>query len=611
MVLMTHETRVTEIRKTKVKTVKASELRNRYLEFFKAKKHAIISSASLLPENDPTVLFTSAGMHPLVPYLLGQPHPEGKRLTSVQKCMRTTDIEEVGDTTHLTFFEMLGNWSLNDYWKKEAISWSFEFLTSKKHLGFNPDKLSVTVFAGDKDAPRDEESAEIWKSLGIPEERIYYLSKDENWWDPAGTTGPCGPDTEMFIEVDAIPKCGPYCRPGCSCGHFVEVWNDVFMYYNKKIDGTYEVMNRRNIDTGMGVERTTAMLQEVPTVFDTELFLPLINRIKEMSSVESPDEHQMRLMRIIADHVKSAVMIMADDRKIAPSNVEAGYVVRRLLRKAIHSADRLEIREGFLNALADDVIDIYKDVYDEVVRNKEFIHQNLSVEERKFRKTLNKALRKLERILQETGTITGEDAFLLFTSFGLPIEMTREIAVENGIKVDMIEFQQQFEHHREISRTATQGKFKGGLADHSEEITRLHTATHLLQAALRKVLGNQVQQNGSNITKERLRFDFTFDRKLTPEEVKKVERLVNEIISKDIKVVRRMMPYDDAIAAGALGFFKENYGDIVSVYSVDDFSMELCGGPHVEHTGVLGTFKITKQEKIGAGLMRIKAVLNS
>jgi alanyl-tRNA synthetase len=611
MVLMTHETRVTEIRKTKVKTVKASELRNRYLEFFKAKKHAIISSASLLPENDPTVLFTSAGMHPLVPYLLGQPHPEGKRLTSVQKCMRTTDIEEVGDTTHLTFFEMLGNWSLNDYWKKEAISWSFEFLTSKKHLGFNPDKLSVTVFAGDKDAPRDEESAEIWKSLGIPEERIYYLSKDENWWDPAGTTGPCGPDTEMFIEVDAIPKCGPDCRPGCSCGHFVEVWNDVFMYYNKKIDGTYEVMNRRNIDTGMGVERTTAMLQEVPTVFDTELFLPLINRIKEMSSVESPDEHQMRLMRIIADHVKSAVMIMADDRKIAPSNVEAGYVVRRLLRKAIHSADRLEIREGFLNALADDVIDIYKDVYDEVVRNKEFIHQNLSVEERKFRKTLNKALRKLERILQETGTITGEDAFLLFTSFGLPIEMTREIAVENGIKVDMIEFQQQFEHHREISRTATQGKFKGGLADHSEEITRLHTATHLLQAALRKVLGNQVQQNGSNITKERLRFDFTFDRKLTPEEVKKVERLVNEIISKDIKVVRRMMPYDDAIAAGALGFFKENYGDIVSVYSVDDFSMELCGGPHVEHTGVLGTFKITKQEKIGAGLMRIKAVLNS
>lgn len=611
MVLMAHETRVTETCETKVKTVKASELRKRYLEFFKAKKHAIIPSASLMPENDPTVLFTSAGMHPLVPYLLGQPHPEGKRLTSVQKCMRTTDIEEVGDTTHLTFFEMLGNWSLNDYWKEEAISWSFEFLTSKEHLGFNPDKLSVTVFAGDKDASRDEESAEIWKSLGIPEERIYYLAKDENWWGPAGTTGPCGPDTEMFIEVDEIPRCGPDCRPGCSCGHFVEVWNDVFLYYNKKIDGTYEVMNRRNIDTGMGVERTTAMLQGVPTVFDTELFLPLINKIKEMSSVESPDEHQTQLMRIVADHVKSAVMIMADDRKISPSNVEAGYVVRRLLRKAIHSADRLEIKEGFLNALADIVIDIYKDVYDEVVRNKEFILQNLMTEERKFRKTLNKALRKLERILQETDTITGEDAFLLFTSFGLPVEMTREIAVENGIKVDMVEFQREFEHHREISRTATQGKFKGGLADHSEEITRLHTATHLLQAALRKVLGTQVQQNGSNITRDRLRFDFTFDRKLTPEEIKEVERLVNDVISEDIKVVRRMMPYDDAIAAGALGFFKENYGDIVSVYSVDDFSMELCGGPHVEHTGVLGTFKITKQEKIGAGLMRIKAVLKS
>ncbi|MCK5151833.1 MAG: alanine--tRNA ligase [Candidatus Thorarchaeota archaeon] len=589
--------------------MKAKELRKKYLAFFKEKKHAVITSSSLMPENDPTVLFTSAGMHPLVPYLLGEPHPEGNRLANCQKCVRTTDIDEVGDTTHLTFFEMLGNWSLNDYWKKEAITWSYEFLTSKKYLGFDVDKLSVTVFAGDEDAPRDEESAEAWKSLGIPEERIYYLPKDDNWWGPAGTTGPCGPDTEMFIEVDEIPRCGNNCRPGCSCGHYVEVWNDVFMYYDKKEDGTYVEMERRNIDTGMGVERTTAMLQGVPTVFDTDLFLPLINRIKEMANIEEPDEKQTRLLRVVADHVKSAVMIMADDRKVGPSNVEAGYIVRRLIRKAIHSADILSIEQGFMKELADITIEMYKDVYDEVERNKDFVYQNLADEEKKFRKTLSKALKKLHKILDETGTITGEDGFLLFTSFGLPIEMTREIAVENGIDVDMEDFTKQFEHHREISRTATQGKFKGGLADHSEEITQFHTATHLLQSALRKVLGNEVTQNGSNITKERLRFDFTFDRKLTPEEVKQVEDLVNEVIGKDLAVTQTFMPYDEAIGKGALAFFRENYGETVSVYSVGDFSIELCGGPHVETTGKLGKFRIAKQKKIGAGIMRIRAVL--
>ena len=589
--------------------MKAKELRKKYLAFFKEKKHAVIASSSLMPENDPTVLFTSAGMHPLVPYLLGEPHPEGNRLANCQKCVRTTDIDEVGDTTHLTFFEMLGNWSLNDYWKKEAITWSYEFLTSKKYLGFDVDKLSVTVFAGDEDAPRDEESAEAWKSLGIPEERIYYLPKDDNWWGPAGTTGPCGPDTEMFIEVDEIPRCGNNCRPGCSCGHYVEVWNDVFMYYDKKEDGTYVEMERRNIDTGMGVERTTAMLQGVPTVFDTDLFLPLINRIKEMANIEEPDEKQTRLLRVVADHVKSAVMIMADDRKVGPSNVEAGYIVRRLIRKAIHSADILSIEQGFMKELADITIEMYKDVYDEVERNKDFVYQNLADEEKKFRKTLSKALKKLHKILDETGTITGEDGFLLFTSFGLPIEMTREIAVENGIDVDMEDFTKQFEHHREISRTATQGKFKGGLADHSEEITQFHTATHLLQSALRKVLGNEVTQNGSNITKERLRFDFTFDRKLTPEEVKQVEDLVNEVIGKDLAVTQTFMPYDEAIGKGALAFFRENYGETVSVYSVGDFSIELCGGPHVETTGKLGKFRIAKQKKIGAGIMRIRAVL--
>ncbi len=589
--------------------MKIDELRSKYLEFFRQRGHAVIPSASLLPENDPTVLFTTAGMHPLVPFLLGEPHPKGKRLTNCQKCIRTTDIDSVGDTVHLTFFEMLGNWSLGDYWKREAITWSYEFLTSRDWLGFDPERLYVTVFAGDDDAPRDTESAEIWKSLGIPEERIYYLPKEDNWWGPAGTTGPCGPCTEMFIEIDEIPKCGPDCRPGCSCGHFVEVWNDVFMEYNKRADGTYEPLKQRNVDTGMGVERTAAMLQRVPTVYDTEAFRPLIDKIKELSPREQFSEDDEVLCRIIADHTKAAVMIMADDARISPSNVEQGYVVRRLLRKAILSAERLGIESGFLTVLADIVIQMYRHVYDETERNRDFVMQNLVDEERKFRKTLGKALRRLERIIETNGTVTGKDAFLLFTSFGLPLEITREIAEEKGISIDMDEFRREFEHHREISRTATQGKFKGGLADHSEEITKLHTATHLLQAALRKVLGESVRQMGSNITRERLRFDFTFPRKLTPEEIKQVEDLVNDVIRRDLPVKREVMPYDEAIASGALAFFRDVYGDEVSVYSVGDFSREVCGGPHVEHTGVLGRFKITKQKKIGAGLMRIKAVL--
>ena len=586
--------------------MKISELRSMYLEFFKERGHTVIASASLIPEDDPSALFTSAGMHPLVPYLLGQPHPQGKRLTNVQKCLRTTDIEDVGDTTHLTFFEMLGNWSLGDYWKKQAITWSYEFLTSKKYLGFDPAKLSVTVFTGDDDSPRDDEAADAWRSMGIPDERIYFLGKEDNWWI-AGNSGPCGPCSEMFIEVDEIPKCSPDCRPGCNCGHFVEIWNDVFMMYFKSEEGVYSPLKQQSIDTGMGVERTAAMLQGVPSVFDTEAFKPLIEYIKEVSPKKEFSSHDNALIRIIADHVRSAIMIMADDRKIAPSNVEQGYIVRRLLRKAIHSADRLEIERGFMVGLTDIVVDMFKDIYDEVQRNKDFILKNLEAEEKKFRNTLRKALHKFDRIYEETGTITGKDAFLLFTSFGLPLEMTRDLAREKGIAIDMNEFTREFEEHRELSRTATQGKFKGGLADHTEKITMLHTATHLLQAALRKILGNTVQQNGSNITEERLRFDFTFSRKMTPEEIKKVEDLVNDVIAKDIAVERSFMPYDEAIAKGALPFFKENYGEVVSVYKVGSFSMELCGGPHVERTGVLGKFKIIKQEKIGAGILRIKA----
>jgi len=588
--------------------MQAKELREMYLKYFKDKGHSVIASASLFPEDDPTVLFTSAGMHPLVPYLLGQPHPEGKRLTNVQKCVRTTDIEGVGDTTHLTFFEMLGNWSLGDYWKNEAITWSYEFLTSKKYLGFDPEKLSVTVFAGDENAPRDDEAADAWRSVGIPDERIYFLGEEDNWWI-AGNAGPCGPCTEMFIEVDEIPKCGPDCRPGCHCGHFVEVWNDVFMTFRKLDDGSFEPLPMKSIDTGMGVERTLAMIQGVSSVFETEFFIPLIERVKELSKKEEFTEEDGGLIRIIVDHVRSAVMIMADDRKIGPSNVEQGYIVRRLLRKAIHSADRLGIGQGFMISLAEIVIDMFKDLYGEVKRNREFILDNLTAEEAKFRKTLSKAIRRFDKIYNETGNITGEDAFLLFTSFGLPLEMTRDLAEEKGIKIDMDEFTKQFEEHREISRTATQGKFKGGLAEHSDQIVKLHTATHLLQEALRRVLGDEVTQNGSNITEERLRFDFTFSRKLTPEEIAEVEKIVNDIIRKDIEVTQQFLPYDEAIAKGALAFFKENYGETVSVYSVGDFSMELCGGPHVERTGHLGKFKIGKQKKIGAGIVRIRATI--
>jgi alanyl-tRNA synthetase len=590
--------------------MKINDLRSMYLKFFKEKGHSVIASASLIPEDDPSVLFTSAGMHPLVPYLLGQPHPEGVRLTNFQKCIRTTDIDEVGDTTHLTFFEMLGNWSLGDYWKKEAITWSYEFITSKKLMGLNPDKLSVTVFAGDEDSPRDDEAAEVWRSVGIPDERIFFLGKEDNWWI-AGNSGPCGPCSEMFIEVDEMPKCGPDCRPGCHCGHYVEIWNDVFMMYNKSEDGKYTPLKQQSIDTGMGVERTAAMLQGVPSVFDTEAFIPLIEKIKEMSPLEEFSEEEDTQIRIIADHVRSAVMIMADDRQIGPSNVEQGYIVRRLLRKSIHSADRLNITKGFMIDITEIVVDMFKDIYKEVERNKEFIIKNLEAEEEKFRKTLTKALRRFGRIFDESGTVTGEDAFLLFTSFGLPLEMTRDLAEERGIVIDMEEFTKQFEEHREKSRTATQGKFKGGLADHSEAIMKLHTATHLLQAALRKVLGDEVTQNGSNITDERLRFDFSFSRKLTPEEAEQVEKLVNDIITQDLPVEQSFMKYDDAIAKGALAFFKENYGEEVSVYHVGDFSLELCGGPHMATTGVLGRFKISKQKKIGVGIMRIRAILEA
>ena len=601
--------------------MKASELKKKYFEFFKEKQHALISSASLIPEHDPTVLFTTAGMHPLVPYLMGQPHPEGKRIVDVQKCIRTGDIDEVGDPSHLTFFEMLGNWSLGDYWKKEAIEWSFEFLTSKKWLGLDKENLYVTVFAGDKDAPkllsesekgletfskfpRDEESAKIWRSIGIQEKRIFYLPKKDNWWGPAGSTGPCGPDTEMFIDTGK-EKCSKNCRPGCSCGKYFEVWNDVFMEYEKTKDGKYIPLKQQNVDTGMGVERTIAMLQGKENIFETEVFKPLIDKIKENSK-----EENMKSMRIISDHLKAATFILAEN--IAPSNLDQGYILRRLIRKSIRHFRLLGIeKENFTAKIAKIVIGIYKDDYPELKQNKKFILEELEKEEKKFKRTLEKGLREFNKITNKgKKEITGKEAFLLFQSYGFPIEMTEELAKENNLKVNKKEFEKEFEKHQKLSRAGAEKRFKGGLADNSGETKELHTSTHLLNEALRTVLKTKnIFQKGSNITPERLRFDFNFDRKLTEQEKKQVEDLVNKKIKESLPVKKEEMSLEEAKKEGAQGVFEHKYSGKVSVYSIGDFSKEICGGPHVENTSELGHFKIKKEESSAAGIRRIKAVL--
>ena len=582
--------------------MKPSDLKKKYFEFFREKGHKVVHSAPLVPEHDPTVLFTTAGMHPLVPYLMGEPHPLGKRLADVQKCIRTGDIDDVGDATHLTFFEMLGNWSLGDYWKKEAISWSFEFLTSKKWLGLDKNKLSVTVFAGDDDAPRDDESVEIWKSLGIPDDRIFYLPKKDNWWGPAGLTGPCGPDTEMFIDTGK-DKCSKDCKPGCGCGKYFEVWNDVFMQYNKTKEGKYEPLSQKNVDTGMGVERTSAMLQGKKTVYEIETFLPLIEKVKEHSK-----EANERSARIIVDHIKAATFILAE--KVAPSNLDQGYILRRLIRRAIRHFRTLGIEQNnFASEISKVVIEAYGDEYDELKQNRAFILNELEKEEEKFKKTLEKGLREFNRIIKRENKITGNDAFVLFSSYGFPLEMTEELAAEENLKIDKKEFEDEFLRHQEISRKGAEKRFKGGLADSSEQSKRLHTATHLLNEALRKVVSKGIFQKGSNITPERLRFDFNFDRKLTPEEIKKVVGLVNEKINEAIPITREEMSIDDAKRKGAQGVFEHKYSDRVSVYSVGDFSMEICGGPHVKNTKELGKFMIVKEESSAAGIRRIKAVL--
>ncbi|MFW9990446.1 MAG: alanine--tRNA ligase [Candidatus Odinarchaeota archaeon] len=586
------------------------ELCNKYLEFFRQKSHAIIPSASLIPEHDPTVLFTTAGMHPLKPYLLGQPHPQGKRVVNVQKCIRTSDIDEVGDSTHMTFFEMLGNWSFGDYFKKKAVEWSYEFLTGSEWLGIDPDRLSFTVFAGDEVVPRDDEAADLWKKHGIPEERIHYLPREDNWWGPAGKTGPCGPCTEMFYDTGKDP-CSPECKPGCSCGKYFEIWNDVFMTYNKTADGTYVPLEQHNVDTGMGVERTIAVLTGKSSVYEIETLVPLMEAVRKLVSIENdPDEGQTKAIRIIADHIRAVTFIMGDDRGILPSNVEHGYVVRRLIRKAIRQGRMLDIQGQFLPELAGIVIDIYRDTYPELDRNKDFVLTGLAKEEKNFSKALDRGLKRFQQIFSRNGKITGEDAFLLFTSFGFPVEMTRELAEEQGLSINMVEFEKEFEHHRQLSRESTKGKFESGLADHSERTTQLHTTTHLLHQALRNILGDHVQQKGSNVTKDRTRFDFNYDRKLTAEEVAKIEEIVNEKVKQAIPVSKTELSPEDALKSGALGFFQEKYGEKVTVYSVGDYSKEICTGPHVKNTReITGKIKIQKQKKIGAGMMRIWATV--
>ena len=611
--------------------ITADQLRNLYLDFFKSKGHAVISGASLIPENDPTVLFTTAGMHPLVPYLMGKmPHPAGTRLTDVQKCVRTGDIDEVGDSAHLTFFEMLGNWSLNDYFKKEAISWSFEFLTTK--LGFSPEQLSVTVFRGEEGIPADEEAVAIWKSLGIPEERIYRLPREDNWWGPAGETGPCGPDTEMFIDTGK-EKCGPDCRPGCHCGKFIEIWNDVFMQYQKTEDGKFVPLGRHNVDTGMGVERTICMMNGLDTVYDTDVFAPIMAKIKELSgkaSFETPED--VRSSRVVADHMRTATFILGDQKGgVTPGNVGANYVLRRLIRSAVRHARRLGIAPGFTEKMAAVIVDEYKHVYPELDQNRERVFQELLAEETRFGKTLDEGKREFDKTVAgirrknefmgakdpnyvPDTQISGKQAFRLYDTYGYPLEMTQELAKEAGFTVDVAGYQECFKAHQELSR-ANVGSAKSGLAEHSEETTALHTATHLLHKALKIVLGDHCNQKGSNITAERLRLDFTHGEKMTPEQIKAVEDLVNEQIKADLPVYRDMMTLDEARAAGATALFSSKYTDEkLSVYTMgrtrdDFFSKEVCTGPHVEHTGVLGHFKIKKEESSSAGVRRIKAVL--
>ena len=584
-------------------------LREKFLKFFADRGHAVIQSASLIPENDPSVLFTTAGMHPLIPYLLGQKHPKGTRLTDVQKCVRTGDIEEVGDDSHLTFFEMLGNWSLGDYFNHESIKWSYEFLTSPEYLGLDVNRISVTVFAGDEDAPRDEDSANVWKSCGIPAERIFYLPKKNNWWI-AGTTGPCGPDTEIFWDTGK-PACGPNCDPSCDCGKYLEIWNNVFMQFNRQADGTYLPLAQKNVDTGMGLERTVCVLNGLKSVYDIDLFAGALAKIQELSG-KAYDETTKKAMRVIADHVRTATFLLGDPVGVVPSNVDQGYVLRRLIRRAVRMANSLGMPKGSIAQIAQVYIEVYKDVYTELTENATKIIDELNKEEEKFSKTLVAGEKEFFKVISHIpgNVVPGGTAFKLYDTFGFPVEMTVELAAEQGYTVDLDGFKKKFAEHQAKSQAGSEQRFKGGMAEGGGiETTHLHTATHLLQAALRRVLGDEVKQKGSNITPERLRFDFSFGRPMTKEEIAEVERLVNEAIQAKLPITCVELPIEEARKTGAIGLFGDRYGEVVKVYSMGDFSKEICGGPHAENTGDLGTFVITKEQSSSSGVRRIKAEL--
>jgi len=651
-----------------MKQLSANELRSMWLRFFQEKGHSVIPSASVIPENDPTVLFTTAGMHPLVPYLLGQKHPQGNRLTDVQKCIRTGDIDEVGDMSHLTFFEMLGNWSLGDYFKKEMIPWSWEFLTSPDWLGIDKDKLAFTVFEGDADCPRDEEAANLWRSCGVKDDHLFYLPKEHNWWGPAGVTGPCGPDTEMFIITKE--PCGPDCSPACHCGAYLEIWNDVFMQYNKQKDGSFLPLEQKNVDTGMGLERTICVLNGKKSVYETDVFARILAKIEELCGKQyNPDDENTKAFRIVADHLRTATFIIGDPRGIGPSNVGQGYILRRLIRRAVRYGMGLGLEEGFTAKVAQVIIDQYKDVYPELEQNAGFVIEQLTLEEGRFARTLKQGEKEFDKVMfninrtraamdkiiaddtlaaaeeavkthvlrpqpdmvpaieavkagdlaavkrecaairDRLNVIDGRSAFKLYDTYGFPIEITKELAAEHGLTVDEADFAKRFEQHQATSRSGAEQIFKGGLADHSEQTTCLHTATHLLQAALRKVLGDEVGQKGSNITAERLRFDFTFGRKVTPEELAEVEKLVNEAIEANVPITMEEMTVPEAKAQGAIGLFESKYGEIVRVYTMGPYSKEICGGPHANRTGDLVSFKILKEEASSAGVRRIKATI--
>lgn len=582
--------------------MKAIEIRNKYLNFFERHGHKVIPSAPLIPENDPSVLFTTAGMQPLVPYLLGAKHPEGTRLTDYQKCLRTNDIDEVGDNRHLTYFEMLGNWSLGDYFKEESIAMSYEFLT--KELGIPNEKLSVTCFAGDEDCPRDNVTAECWKKAGIPEERIYFYGKDDNWWI-AGEEGPCGPDTEMFYDTGK-PACGPDCQPSCDCGKYVEIWNNVFMEYLKK-DGKYSKLAQRNVDTGLGLERMAMLLQGKETPFDTEIFSPIMDKLSELAKKDD-----IASRRIVAEHLRASMMVIADGGR--PSNIDRGYILRRLIRRMTRHLNKLEIDLNELSGLIDLDVEILKDMYPELVSKKEEIKEVIIQEKDKFIKTLAHGEKEFNKVIarikaEGKDTIDSESIFKLYETYGFPPEVTKDLAVENGLKVNMDEVDQLFKVHQNKSRLGSEQKFKGGLAGTGEQEIKYHTATHLLNAALKQVIGKDSHQRGSNITPERMRFDFSCDHKLTDEEKKKAEDLVNEWIKEDLKVTVETMNKEDAIKSGAECMFIEKYPEEVTVYTIGNVSKELCGGPHVQHTGELGHFKIVKEEACSSGVRRIKAIL--